>query len=262
MSSDRFLSIVIPAFNEEKRLGETLDRIAGYARENSIDSEILVVDDGSLDETSEIARKESLRHSNIRLVRNEENMGKGFSIRRGILASKGTLVLVTDADLSAPIEEFDTLFRVLREYDHDIVIGSRGIDSSKIEIKQPWLRRVMGKVFNRVVRSITKLPFKDTQCGFKLMVRQKVKPIIEIMKVDRFSYDVELLFLAHKFGLRIAEVPVVWRDSRATRVKMISDSFNMVWDVAKIRMDYRRGKYGEKKEEDYPKEDQETKERT
>ncbi len=254
MSSDRFLSIVIPAFNEEKRLGDTLDRIADYVRGSSIHSEIIVVDDGSMDETAEIVRTASLRHSNVRLVQNEENMGKGFSIRRGILASKGTLVLVTDADLSAPIEEFDTLFKVLREYDHDIVIGSRGMDPSKIEIKQPWLRRVMGKVFNGVVRAITKLPFKDTQCGFKLMVREKVAPIIEIMKVNRFSYDVELLFLAHRFGLRIAEVPVVWRDSRATRVKMIGDSFNMVWDVAKIRMDYKRGKYGEKKEKDIPKE--------
>ncbi len=262
MPSDRFLSIVIPAFNEEKRLGDTLDRIAAYVMENSIDSEIVVVDDGSMDETPEIARKASLRHSSVRLVRNEENMGKGFSIRRGFLASKGSLVLVTDADLSAPIEEFDTLFKVLREHDQDIVIGSRGIDSSKIEIKQPWLRRIMGKVFNRVVRSITKLPFKDTQCGFKLMVRQKVKPIIEIMRVDRFSYDVELLFLAHTFGLKIVEVPVVWRDSRATRVKMISDSFNMIWDVAKIRFDYRRGKYGEKKEEDGPKKEQDAKERT
>ena len=246
MAADRFLSIVIPAFNEEKRLGDTLDRILSFSAEKGIDSEIIIIDDGSSDATATIGGKYSHLHDGVRLIRNEENMGKGFSIRRGFLASRAQLVLVTDADLSAPIEEFEALLNVMRSFNHDIVIGSRGVDPAKIEIKQPWLRRTMGKVFNRVVRSLTGLPFKDTQCGFKLLVREKVKPIIEIMKVDRFSYDVELLFLARTFGLRIAEVPVVWRDSRATRVRMIQDSMNMVWDVAKIRMNYKKGLYGEK----------------
>ncbi|MEW5806906.1 MAG: dolichyl-phosphate beta-glucosyltransferase [Acidobacteriota bacterium] len=248
MASNPFLSIVIPAFNEEKRLRDTLDRVWTYTRQNSLDAEIIVVNDGSVDATPEIAKKFTHLHDHCFLVNNVENRGKGFSFRRGFLASKGNLILLTDADLSAPIEEFGVLMKVMREGNYDIAIGSRGIDPSKVEIKQNWVRRTMGKSFNSLVRMITKLPFKDTQCGFKLMARERVLPVINMMKVDRFSYDVELLFLASRSGLRIIEVPVVWRNSTETKVRMVIDSLSMIGDILKIKRNYSRGLYGKKNE--------------
>ncbi len=241
-----FLSIVIPSYNEEKRLSATLEKIWDYLRKTDLEAEMIVVDDGSTDRTAQVARQFAKTHDECHFVRNEENRGKGFSFRKGFLSSRGNFVLLTDADLSAPIEEYERLMEVSRGGDYDLVFGSRALDESRIEIKQPFIRRLMGKMFNGIVRLITGLPFKDTQCGFKLLARERLKPVIELMRVDRFSFDVELIFLAWKLGLKVKEVPVVWRDSPRSKVKMVSDSFNMIHDIWRIKRNYKRGLYGRK----------------
>lgn len=236
------LTVVVPAFNEERRLGATLARIAAYVSTHSLDAEILVVDDGSADATAHVAA-EGLRGSRGRVLRNAGNRGKGYSVRRGVLEAAGRWVLLTDADLSSPIEEHAVLAAAVREFDLDVAIGSRGLDPSKVEIRQNLIRQSMGKTFNFAIRSMTGLPFRDTQCGFKLMDRSRVRPIFETMVVDRFAFDVELLFLCLRFGLRVREVPVVWRNAPGSKVSMVRDPLNMLADVARVRWRFRRGRY-------------------
>jgi dolichyl-phosphate beta-glucosyltransferase len=243
-----FLSIVIPSYNEEKRLSATLEKIWNYLRKINLEAEMIVVDDGSTDGTAHVARQFDKTHEGCHLVSNEENRGKGFSFRRGFMSSRGNFVLLTDADLSAPIEEYERLMEVSRGGDYDLVFGSRALEESRIEIKQPFIRRLMGKAFNGSVRLITGLPFKDTQCGFKLLARERLKPVVELMRVDRFSFDVELIFLAWKLGLKVKEVPVIWRDSPRSKVKMVNDSLNMLRDIWRIKRNYKKGLYGLKKD--------------
>lgn len=236
------LSVVIPAFNEERRLPATLPRIAAYLDRGGLSGEILVVDDGSTDATARHA-SEFLRSGRGRILRNPENRGKGYSVRRGVLEAQGRWVLLTDADLSSPIEEHQKLADAVVAQDLDVAIGSRGLSGSRVEVRQSLLRQTMGKTFNRVIRVMTGLPFKDTQCGFKLMDRERVRPIVEKMVVDRFAFDVEFLFLCVRSGLKVAEVPVVWRNSPGSTVTLVGDPLNMLFDVARVRWRFRRGLY-------------------
>jgi glycosyltransferase involved in cell wall biosynthesis len=240
--SRHHLSVVIPAYNEEQRLGGSLEKIGSYLGAGSIDAEILVVDDGSTDATAKIAG-EYLRGRSGRVLTNDENRGKGYSVRRGVLAAEGRWVLFTDADLSAPIEEHAVLATAVRDHDLDVAIGSRGIDESKVEIRQHPVRQYMGKTFNWCIRSMTNLPFRDTQCGFKLLDRERTLPLFERMVVDRFAFDVEFLFLCVRFGLQVREVPVVWRNAPGSKVSLFVDPLNMLWDVARVRWHFRRGGY-------------------
>jgi len=164
-------------------------------------------------------------------------------VRRGCLEARGRWLLLSDADLSAPIEEYAKLAAAARDHDLDIAFGSRGLPDSVIEVRQNLVREYMGKSFNLLMRRLTGLPFRDTQCGFKLMDRKRVRPIFESMVVDRFAFDVELLFLAVRFGLRVREIPVVWRNEPLSRVSMLSDPLNMLYDVARVRWRFRRGAY-------------------
>ena len=236
------LSVVIPAYNEEQRLGPSLVRIAEYLDRERIDAELLVVDDGSSDDTAALAEKALAGHR-ARVLRNRENRGKGYSVRRGMLEAAGRWVLMTDADLSAPIEEHAKLAAAARDHDLDLAIGSRGLKASRVEVRQGVLRQTMGKTFNRLIRALTGLRFRDTQCGFKLMHRDRVGPVFEHMVVERFAFDVELLFLCERFGLRTREVPVVWRNSAESGVNMLTDPFNMLCDVLRVRWRFRRGQY-------------------
>ena len=246
MSRDRagrpYLTVVIPAYNEERRLPGTLARIAAYADKAGLTAEILVVDDGSADSTARIA-SEFLKGRRGRVVRNPGNRGKGFSVRRGVMEAEGRWVLLTDADLSAPIEEHAGLAEAARSYDVDVAIGSRALAGSRIEVRQNALRQTMGKTFNRVIRLMTGLPFHDTQCGFKLMDRDRVRPIFAKMVVDRFAFDVEFLYLCMRFGLKVREVPVVWRNAPGSKVSLVGDPVNMLMDVARVRWRFRRGLY-------------------
>ena len=241
-ASRPFLTIVIPAYNEEQRLGDSLARIASYVEASGLDAEILVVDDGSKDRTAALASK-ALAGLRGRVVRNGENRGKGFSVRHGMLEAQGRFVLLTDADLSTPIEDHARLAAVIRDRDLDIAIGSRALAGSDVQVRQGWVRQTMGRTFNRIIRLLTGLPFHDTQCGFKLMDRERVRPLFEKMVVDRFAFDVELLFLCARFGLSVAEVPVVWRNAPGSKVSIVGDPLNMILDVLRVRWRFRRGLY-------------------
>ncbi len=237
-----YLTVVVPAYNEEVRLPGTLERIGAYLDSGGIDAEILVVDDGSSDGTARLA-EERLRGRRGRVVRNPGNRGKGYAVRRGVAEAAGRFVLLTDADLSAPIEEHVVLAEAVRAHDLDVAIGSRALDPVKVEVRQRIVRQTMGKSFNLAIRLLTGLRFRDTQCGFKLMDRARVGPVFDVMVVDRFAFDVELLFLCVRFGLSVREVPVVWRNAPGSKVSMLRDPLNMLLDVARVRWRFRRGLY-------------------
>ncbi|HEU5181588.1 MAG TPA: dolichyl-phosphate beta-glucosyltransferase [Candidatus Polarisedimenticolia bacterium] len=239
------LSIVIPAYDEAQRIIPTLHAIHRFLKHRGVPAEILVVNDGSRDETFRIV--ESLRGEipNLRVLQNQVNRGKGFSIRRGFLESAGRRVLLTDADLSTPIEEIDKLDAAMNRGGLAGAIGSRAVDPSTVELPQGWLRQTMGRTFNRVMRGLTGLPFRDTQCGFKLFDRAAFDPVFRAARVDRFSYDVEVLILARRRGLAVEEIPVLWRNSPQSRVRIVKDSARMLWDIlcvsARDRLGMNRG---------------------
>jgi dolichyl-phosphate beta-glucosyltransferase len=239
MSGGPELSLVIPAYNEEARLGATLQRVLGWLGPRGIPAEVLVVDDGSQDRTPEIATQALLDRG--RVLTGEPNRGKGYAVRRGVLAARGRTVLITDADLSTPIEEHDKLAATMKAHGLHVAIGSRALWGSQ---GQNPLRQLMGKTFNRIMRGMTGLPFQDTQCGFKLLDRAATRPIVERMVVDRFAFDVELLYLCRRAGLRVEEVPVLWRNAAGSKVSLVGDPVNMLWDVAWLRWRHRRGSRG------------------
>ena len=235
------LSIVIPSFNEELRLPATLERIAGYLSTLGGETEILVIDDGSKDRTAEVA--ESFRRTlpSLRVISNGVNRGKGFSVRRRMLEARGRVVLFTDADLSAPIDEAPKLIEALQNY--DVAIGSRALDRGLITVHETRFREFAGIVFNRIVRVILRLPFVDTQCGFKAFRRERCQILFEQQRIERFGFDPELLYLARHHGLRTVEIPVRWGHSPATKVNMLRDSIQMFVDVFTIRWNAIRGRY-------------------
>jgi glycosyltransferase involved in cell wall biosynthesis len=237
-----FLSIVIPAYNEEDRLGVSLPLIEAYLRERELDAEILVIDDGSTDRTASMARS-FLSDRRGRVLSQPENLGKGAAVRRGVLQAAGRWVLITDADLSTPIEEHAKLARLARDEDLDVAFGSRALPDSQVEIRQNKLRELMGKTFNLVLRSITGLKHRDTQCGFKLLDGKRTRPLFERMVVDHFAFDVELLFLCDRFGLKVKEVPVIWRNSERSTVSVFGAPPRMLLDLLRVRWRFRRGLY-------------------
>ncbi len=228
-----FVSIVIPAFNEELRLGSTLAKIKDYLDSRGFEHEVIVVDDGSSDKTAQVA--EDFKGLSLRVLKNEKNSGKGYSINRGMLEARGNLILFSDADMSTPIEFFDS-FIEHHERGFDIVIASRAIDRSLVRKKQPFLREMMGRVFNLFVRLITGLPIKDTQCGFKSFKRQAVQTIYPKQTIFDFGFDVEILYIAKMRGYKIMEAPVEWYDSPASKVSALKDSFMMFFDLIRIRL--------------------------
>jgi glycosyltransferase involved in cell wall biosynthesis len=238
------LSIVIPAFNEELRLPATLDRIAAYLKDSHRDVEVLVVDDGSRDRTAAVAGSFHSKIPTLRVVPNGVNRGKGYSVRHGVQEARGRIVLFTDADLSAPIEEADKLVDALQHM--DLAIGSRAVNRSLITVHESPFREFAGIIFNKIVRLILWLPFVDTQCGFKAFLRDRCQIIFEQQTIERFGFDPELLYLARHHGLRAVEIPVRWGHSPATRVNMLRDSLQMFLDVFVIRWNSMRGRYPRK----------------
>jgi glycosyltransferase involved in cell wall biosynthesis len=239
------LSIIVPSYNEELRLPPSLDRIAAYVAESDRSTEVLVVDDGSKDKTAAVAAAYADRIANLRVLMNGENRGKGYSVRHGMLEAKGEVVLFTDADLSAPIEEADKLLAAMGEY--DVVIGSRAMDRSLIKVHESAFREFAGIVFNKIVRIVLRLPFVDTQCGFKAFRRERCLIIFEQQKIERFGFDPELLYLARHHGLKSVEIPVRWSHSPATKINMMRDSIQMFVDVFTIRWNALRGCYPKQK---------------
>jgi dolichyl-phosphate beta-glucosyltransferase len=235
------LSIVIPSYNEELRLPVTLAQIASYLRVSGRSAEVIVVDDGSKDRTSAVAESFHKEIPLLRVISNGENRGKGYSVRHGMQEARGRIVLFTDADLSAPIEEAEKLLPAMEN--NDVAIGSRAIDRSLISVHQSPFREFAGIVFNTVVRIILRLPFVDTQCGFKAFRRESCKIIFEQQTIERFGFDPELLYLARHHGLRAVEIPVRWAHSPATKVSMLRDSLQMFADVFIISWNSLKGRY-------------------
>ena len=245
MESHPALSIIVPSYNEELRLPPSLNAIADYIQKSRRETEVLVVDDGSKDRTAAVAESFRDRIPRLRVVPNGENRGKGYSVRHGMMEARGDIVLFTDADLSAPIEEADKLIAALENY--DVAIGSRALDRSLIAVHESGFREFAGIVFNKIVRFVLWLPFVDTQCGFKAFRREKCKIIFEQQRIERFGFDPELLFLARVHGLKAVEIPVRWAHSPATKVNMLRDSVQMFLDVFTIRWNSLLGRYRRQK---------------
>lgn len=241
--SGPYLSIVIPAYNEALRIGGTLEKVRQYAETRNYLCELILVDDGSRDETPEILTDFQERYAKARILRNEPNRGKGFTVRRGVLEARGEFVLFTDADLSAPIEETNKLLAALETSGADAAVGSRALDRRLIGIHQPWRREMAGRVFNLLVRMFTGLKIRDTQCGLKLFRRVTTRRAFELQRVTGFGFDPELLFLIQHLGGRIVEVPVRWNDNPATKVHFLRDSTRMFVDLIALRWRALTGQY-------------------
>src|SRR5258707_3971099 len=238
------LSIIIPAYNEELRLPATLSSIAAYTRSSKRNIEVIVVDDGSRDKTVVVAEQFRNEIPSLRVVSNGENRGKGYSVRHGMQEARGEIVLFTDADLSAPIEEVEKLLPAMKT--NDVAIGSRAMDRSQITVHESPFREFAGIIFNKIVRLILWLPFVDTQCGFKAFQRERCGVIFGQQTIERFGFDPELLYLARRHGLRAVEIAVRWGHSPATKVSMLRDSIQMFVDVFTIRWNSLRGRYPRK----------------
>lgn len=239
------VSVIIPAYNEAARLGKTLRAVVDYLRQNLPGAEVIVVDDGSSDETAEIARQCFADSGNLRtsVISYKSNLGKGRAVRLGLLAARGDVTLFSDADLSTPISEAPKLVEPIVNGECDVAFGSRALNRELIGVHQSWRREQGGRIFNLVVRLATGMPFWDTQCGFKAFRMSVCRPLIEAATIDRFGFDVELLFLAFRAGLNLKEVPVRWDHNEGSKVSVMSDSFKMVNEVGLIRQQARRGVY-------------------
>jgi glycosyltransferase involved in cell wall biosynthesis len=239
------LSIVVPAYNEAGRLGKSLRAVATYLNDYSPGAELIVVDDGSTDDTAAAARAELADSGSVRasVISYHTNLGKGRAVRLGLLASRGDIALFMDADLSTPVTETPKVVEPIVRDECDLAFGSRALDRRLIGVHQPWRREQGGRVFNLAVRLATGLPFWDTQCGFKAFRMRVCRPIIEGATIDRFGFDVELLYVAYRAGLRLKEIPVRWDHTEGSKVNVMSDSVAMLGEVGRIRRQARRGVY-------------------
>jgi glycosyltransferase involved in cell wall biosynthesis len=236
------LSIVIPAYNESARIEATLASVLECVETRHWDAEILVVDDGSTDSTAAIVQKWMARNPHLHLVKNPGNRGKGYSVRNGLLQAAGNIVMFTDADLSAPIEEAELLIEAI-DAGADVAIGSRWLDKQKQTVYQPLYRRFFGRCFNWVTRKVIGLPFKDTQCGFKAFRRDTAQTIFRLQTIERWGFDPEILFIARKLKYTIVEVPVTWGHDERSRISYLKDGMKMLEEMGQIRTNSLRGRY-------------------
>jgi len=240
-----FISIVIPAYNESARIGKALGEVVRVVRERAWHAEVLVVNDGSTDRTAAIVQEFAQLHPEVRLLSNPENRGKGFSVRHGVLNAVGEIVMFTDADLSAPMEEAERLFDALHQ-GADIAIGSRWLQRKRQTHKQPLYRQFFGRCFNAITRLIMGLPFADTQCGFKAFRRPVAQTIFQLQRIERWGFDPELLFIALKRGFKVQEVPVTWGHDERSRLSYLKDGVKMLEEIAYIRWEAFAGAYDRK----------------
>lgn len=238
-----FLSIVVPAYNEVQRIGRSLAAIHWYLASRNYSAEVIVVDDGSSDGTADVVSTVIEHWPSFRLLRNDQNRGKGYSVRRGVLEAHGEYVLFTDADLSAPIDQTAMLVAALDSTSADAAIGSRALQRELIGVHQPLFREWGGICFNLAVRLFTGLKLRDTQCGLKLFRREATRRAFQHMKAERFGFDPELLFLVERWGGRIVEIPVRWDNDPATRFSVLRDAFRSFREVAEVRWRALTGQY-------------------
>lgn len=240
------ISIIIPAYSESERVGDTISEILAYIEKAGISAELIVVDDGSPDDTKDVAEAACSKFpsADTKVIRYEKNRGKGYAVRTGLLAATTDIALFSDADLSTPIEELHKLIDPITADEFDVTFGSRALDRSLIGTHQPWRREQGGKVFNLVVRTMTGMPFWDTQCGFKAFNLKKFRPLLDVMQIDRFGFDVEFLYVARLHGLRLKEIPVRWNNDDRSKVNVFRDSLRMFDEVRQIRGFAKKGVYG------------------
>jgi dolichyl-phosphate beta-glucosyltransferase len=236
------LSIVVPAFNEEARLGPTLDAYLAYCRRTARRVEVIVVDDGSLDRTSAVVNSYAQRHPEVRLIRLAENQGKGQAVRSGVVNAQGKQVLFADADGATPLSEIERLEAAIRT-GADVAIGSRALHGEGVKIEARLYRRVIGRIFHGLVEILTVPRVKDTQCGFKLFRGPVAHDLFSRMRIRGFSFDVEVLMMAQRRGYSIAEVPVNWTHQPGSKVNLVVDSARMLRDLFIIRGRYLSGQY-------------------
>jgi dolichyl-phosphate beta-glucosyltransferase len=235
-------SFVIPAYNEGVRLRPTLHALIRQIHEQNWDAEILVVNDGSTDDTAQIVREYGKLHPQVLLVENPGNRGKGFSVRNGMLHARGDICLFSDADLSSPISEAQKLFDAITQ-GADIAIGSRWLRAELQTERQPLYRQLFGRIYNLLLRIVLGLRFADTQCGFKAFRRDAAQRIFPLQRIERWGFDPEILFLARRAGLRVEEVPVLWAHSEGTRLHPFRDGLRMFLEAVRIRWFSITGEY-------------------
>ena len=239
----RSISIIIPAYNERTRLPETLRRIEEYLHTNAwAFHEVIVVDDGSTDGTGDAVSAIAAQNPHIRLLKNPGNRGKGFSVRHGMLEAKGEWCLFSDADLSTPIEELEKLWSSVADGKTEIAIGSRAVDRSLIGVHQPGMRETFGRVFNGVMRAAVGLPIQDTQCGFKLFRGDVAREVFSRQTLERFGFDVEVLYIAYRRGYTLAEIPVRWNHVEGSKVNMLN-GLHAFTELAQVRLNSLTGRY-------------------
>lgn len=241
----KHFSIIIPAYEEEERLGDSVKKIFAFVETEKLSAELIIVDDGSKDKTAAVAEKVCAEFPNIqsKVIGYTENRGKGFAVKTGLLAAQADIAIFSDADLSTPIEELTKLVKPIESGEFDVTFGSRALDRSLIGTHQPWRREQGGKVFNLIVRILTGLTFLDTQCGFKAFNMKKFRPLLDLMAIDRFGFDVEFLFVANLYNLKLKEIPVRWDNAEGSKVSVFRDSQRMFNEVRIIRRNAKRGIY-------------------
>ncbi|PYX32189.1 MAG: glycosyl transferase [Acidobacteria bacterium] len=235
-------SLVIPAYNEGTRLGASLERVLEYVGQHGGDTEVIVVNDGSRDNTAEIVRSFAAKNPALRLIDNPGNHGKGYSVRNGMLSARGRILIFSDADLSSPIEEVPKLLDALT-HGADIAIGSRWLRAEMQTQRQPLHRQVFGRIFNLMLRVTLGLQYRDTQCGFKAFTRLAAQAIFPLQKIERWGFDPEILFLARKMGFKVSEVPVTWGHSGGSRINPLVDGARMFTEMLRVRWYDLTGKY-------------------
>ena len=242
MAQNTQYSIVIPAYNESARIPATLQSVVDFTRRQGWLAEVIVVNDGSRDRTAEVVRNFAAHAPEVRLIENPGNRGKGYSVRNGILQAQGEVVMFTDSDLSAPIEEAPLLFAAIAG-GADIAIGSRWLDRSRQTHRQPLYRQFFGRCFNAVTRAVMGLHFADTQGGFKAFTRAAAQTVFQLQTIERWGFDPEILFIALKRGFRVVEVPVSWAHDERSRMSYLKDGITMLQEIARIRWNALTGRY-------------------
>jgi glycosyltransferase involved in cell wall biosynthesis len=242
------ISIIVPAYEEQERLGDSIKQILAYIERSKLSAELLVVDDGSKDNTAETAKSAASGFHDLttKVIRYETNRGKGYAVKIGLLAASADIAVFSDADLSTPIEELPKLVEPIQAGEYDITFGSRALDRGLIGKHQPWRREQGGKVMNLIIRTMSGLPFADTQCGFKAFNMKKFRPLLETMTIDRFGFDVEFLFVAAYHQLHLKEIPVRWNNVEGSKVNVLRDTRRMITELYQIRRNARRGVYDKK----------------
>jgi glycosyltransferase involved in cell wall biosynthesis len=237
-------SIVIPAYNERLRIIATLDAVVACVRRSHWKAEVIVVNDGSTDETADLVRDFAIHAPEVRLMENPSNRGKGYSVRNGIVHAQGNIVMFTDADLSAPIDEAERLFAAIEQDNADIAIGSRWLATSRQTHRQPLYRQFFGRCFNALTRMVMRLPYADTQCGFKAFTRDAAQTVFQLQTIERWGFDPEILFIARKRRFKVKEVPVSWAHDARTRISYLRDGMQMLKELAIVRWNAILGRYG------------------